>query len=74
MDAHDALKAAPFSWRADRDGTVTVFHQGRLARVLRGPQAARLLRAVQGGDPFAAQLAMARATGNFKRGNERRGR
>lgn len=72
VDARDALKVGPFTWRADKDGKVTVYHLGRLARVLSGQQAARLLRALQGADPFAAQLALAKATGNFKRGNERR--
>ncbi len=71
VDQHDALKAEPFTYRQDKCGTLTVFHQGRLARVFRGREAEKLLKAVQSGDPLAAQLALAKATGNFKRGNER---
>lgn len=40
---------------------------------LRGNAATRFLTRVDGADESAAQQLMARVTGNFKRGNERRG-
>ena len=46
--------------------------EGRRARVLTGAAAGRFLTAVAGADPERRQLEMARVTGNFKRGNERR--
>jgi hypothetical protein len=45
--------------------------QGRVVTTLTGAPAARFLREVEAADEEAAQLLMARATGNFKRGNER---
>lgn len=45
---------------------------GRRARVLTGAAARRFLAAVDGAAPERRQLEMARVTGNFKRGNERR--
>jgi hypothetical protein len=54
-----------FSLRGD---DVLITHHGRRATVLRGAAAARFLEQVAAGDP---QLVMARATGNYRRGNER---
>jgi hypothetical protein len=53
-----------------RGSEVVVSHHGRRAATLRGEAAARFLRRLEGGDP---QQLMARVTGNYKRGNERRG-
>lgn len=52
-----------------RGGEVAIFHHGRRAASLRGAAAAKFLRKLESGDP---QQLMARATGNYKRGNERR--
>lgn len=54
-----------FSRRGD---TVVITRGGRRAATLRGEAAERFLRRVEQGDP---QHVMARATGNYKRGNER---
>jgi hypothetical protein len=51
-----------------RGAEVVITHHGRRAAVLRGAAAARFLDDVEQGD---AQELMARATGNFRRGNER---
>jgi len=54
-----------------KNGDVVITHHGRVASVLRGRAAERLSDAVEQGDELGAQHAMARATGNYKRGNER---
>jgi hypothetical protein len=54
-----------------RGGEVAIFHHGRRAATLRGEAASKFLRKLESGDP---QQLMARATGNYKRGNERSGR
>jgi site-specific recombinase XerD len=51
---------------------VLITHVGRRAAVLRHATATRFLEDIQGLDDRAAQQLMARLTGNFKRGNERR--
>ena len=53
-----------------RGGTVTITHHGRKAAILRGARADEFLEDVNS-DP---QGAMARWTGNYKRGNERAAR
>ena len=63
----------PFSYRSRRDGTVAIFCSNRPATVLTGRLAERFLAAAPAADEVELQLLMAKATGNFKRGNERRG-
>ncbi|MBM6400570.1 hypothetical protein [Phycicoccus sonneratiae] len=59
-----------FTWR-ERGDEVVVSHHGRVATVLRGSRARDFLDDVERGDP---QELMARLTGNYRRGNERRAR
>jgi hypothetical protein len=58
-----------FSFRVRKSGEVAIARNGKVVTVLRGPAANRFLRQVDADDP---QLAMARVTGNYKRGNEKR--
>ncbi|WP_105566182.1 hypothetical protein [Microbacterium halophytorum] len=51
-----------------RGDEVVITHRGKSAAVLRGVKAAAFLEQVERGDP---QQLMARATGNYRRGNER---
>ena len=60
-----------FDYRATKDGKVFISHEGRDVTTLRGGDAVRFLDRVRGAGEDEAQLAMAKATGNFKRGNER---
>jgi hypothetical protein len=66
------LQSEPFSYRETKDGSVMINWHGKRAGILTGARAARFLRAVDGADPERLQIEMARVTGNFKRGNERR--
>jgi len=61
-----------FSYRTSKDGTVFIAWLGRQVVVLKGAAADKFLaRIALAGDEEEAQLVMAKATGNFKRGNER---
>ena len=57
-----------FEYRVRKDGDVVIHHHGRQVTVLRGKAATRFLADVERRDP---QEVMARATGNYRRGNER---
>lgn len=54
-----------------RGDEVVILHHGIRATTLRGARAADFLERVRTEDP---QLLMARATGNYRRGNERQSR
>jgi hypothetical protein len=60
-----------FSYRATKDEKVFISWNGRAVTTLSGPSARRFLAAAERADAEGEQLMMARATGNFKRGNER---
>lgn len=62
---------AVFSYRAHKDGTVRIAYRGKVVTTLAGKEAVKFLARVDGAAPEQAQLAMAKATGSFKRGNER---
>lgn len=66
------LAHEPFSYRALKQGAVQFFYEGRLVVTLAGAEAVKFLEKVRPASPEEAQLLMARATKNFKRGNERR--
>jgi len=61
-----------FAWQGTKDGRVRISWNGRVVTTLAGAPAVRFRRAVEEADEDDAQLLMARVTGNFKRGNERR--
>lgn len=72
-DARNRLSLDPFDHRATKDGRVAIRRGGRLVTTLAGARAERLLRAIETAeDDDAVQQLLARATGNYRRGNERR--
>lgn len=61
------MPASGFEYTARADGSVVITHHGRRAAVLRGPRAEQFLADAERDE----QGAMARWTGNYRRGNER---
>lgn len=68
---NDPLADEPFSYVTRADGTIVIRYHGAPVMRLRGRAADRFSTRVDGADAAGAQQLMARATGNFKRGNER---
>lgn len=70
--ANDAnLDDAPFSYRQHKDDRVSIAYRGKVVTTLAGNAARRFLSRALFATPQEEQLMMAKATGNFKRGNER---
>lgn len=67
------LEDDPFSYRVTKDGRVLVSRGGRLVVTVAGRRADRLVAELGDSDELDQEL-LARATGNYRRGNERRGR
>ena len=66
-----------FTYRITKNGKVFVHWHGTNGKreiVLGGAKAAKLIVELPAMDDESQQLALAKATGNFKRGNERQGR
>ena len=72
VDRRGRLDDEHFSYRTSKDGRVFVSWGGRVVTVVSGATGTRLAAALDAADADEAQLLLARATGNFKRGNERR--
>ncbi|MGQ0607295.1 MAG: hypothetical protein ACT4OQ_02355 [Chloroflexota bacterium] len=74
MPHPDPLADEPFSWLTRADGAIVIRYHEAPVTLLRGRSAERFATRMASADDAAAQQLMARATGNFKRGNERAAR
>ncbi len=71
-DRRGRLTTDPFTHQVSKDGTVRVFRGGRVVSIIGGARGARLRRDVEAAATDAeVQHVLARATGNYRRGNER---
>jgi len=61
-----------FDYKTTKDGTVRIFWKGRCVMTLGGKRGERLAAELADADEDLVQHLLQRATGNFKRGNERR--
>ena len=68
----ERLIADPFSYRVTKDGRVRVDRGGRTVTTVAGDRADLLARELATASPDGVQDLLARATGNYRRGNERR--
>jgi len=60
----------PFTYRLTKAGDVLISRAGRVVTILRGAAAARLAARLGEGEA-SDQALLQRATGNYRRGNER---
>lgn len=67
----DKLGDEPFSYAVTRDGKIFISWRDRQVMTLKGEDARRFAEKLGRLDPRGIQLALAKITGNFKRGNER---
>ena len=70
MSATSTQADLGFTYRATAKGVVHISRGGREVVTLRADAAARFLAKAQGASVDAIQQLCARATGNYKRGNE----
>lgn len=68
-----SLQGDPFEFSVTGDGRVRISRGGKVVVTVAGVAAGKLTDRL-GGSPEADQQLLARATGNYKRGNERRSR
>jgi hypothetical protein len=72
-DQPNRLDEDIFSFNVTKSGLVMIYWYEKRVKTLAGHAAQKFLSRIDGLDGADAQLVMAKATGNFKRGNERRG-
>lgn len=71
-DLPPGLAEDPFDYQVTKSGQVRVSRGGRVVVVVGGRDAAALAAKLDRADDHQAQHLLARATGNYRRGNERR--
>ncbi len=71
MPKLDPLADQPFSYFTTKNGGVHIQARGKTVTSLKGREAQRFLDKVERADSASQQQHMARATGQFKFGNER---
>jgi hypothetical protein len=60
-----------FTWSARKNGELAISRDGRVVTIVRGAAAVRLASKLTDAAPDDVQHLLARATGNYRRGNER---
>lgn len=72
IDKRGKLDDNLFDYQITKDGRVLLFWQGKHIKTLAGSEARKFIEKIDQLDESETQLLLAKATGNFKRGNERR--
>lgn len=71
-DQRHVLDKDVFSYQTTKRNTVFIFWRGKCVTTLKDSAAAQFLAKIARADQHGQQLLMAKITGNFKHGNERR--
>jgi hypothetical protein len=71
IDKRNRLDEEVFSFREAKDGRVMLYWHDKHIKTLAGGEAQKFLKRIEGLEGKDAQLVLAKATGNFKHGNER---
>lgn len=72
IDNRGKLAENPFSFRMTKDRKVFIQWNGKQVMILKGGAAEKFLADINAADEHQAQLIMAKVTGHFKHGNEKR--
>lgn len=73
IDKRDRLKDNPFSFKVTQSGKVFIYWQNRQIIILSEKESGRFLSRINGKSEFEQQLELAKVTGHFKHGNEKKG-
>lgn len=73
IDKRNRLDENPFSYQITKDNAVFIEYHGKRVKILKGKEADKFLERIKVAEnEKEEQLILAKITGNFKRGNERK--
>ncbi|WP_234117583.1 hypothetical protein [Clostridium hydrogenum] len=73
VDKRNKLEQEFFSYRVSKDNKVFIYWHEKMVKILVGKESEKFLKRIEStSSSKEIQLIMAKATGNFKRGNEKR--
>lgn len=71
MSLDKLIEDEAFTYKEAKDSRVIIYHYGKQVMILKGKKAGQLLKRLNNATAEEQQLALAKVTGNFKRGNEK---
>lgn len=71
VDKRNKLDEEPFSYKVTKDNKVFLYWYGKQVVILKEKESKKFLSRIENADSKERQLIMAKATGNFKHGNEK---
>lgn len=71
-ERHILRDEQPFDYKLLKDEKAQVFFKGKMIKVLIGKDYKKLIKCIDEADDYKRQLFLAKVTGNFKHGNEKR--
>jgi hypothetical protein len=72
VDKRNKLGEEPFDYEITKDGLVLLYWGNKHVKTLAGKAAQKFSKQIEALSDSDTQLVMAKLTGNFKRGNERK--
>jgi len=74
-DKRNRLGENPFTYSISKNQTVFISYEGKQIKIAKGKEAEKLIGKIQQAETDKdVQLVLAKATGNFKHGNEKMGK
>lgn len=74
-DKRNRLEENPFTYSISKNQTVFISYEGKQIKIAKGKEAEKLIGKIQQAETDKdVQLILAKATGNFKHGNEKMGK
>lgn len=74
-DKRNRLGENPFTYSISKNQTVFISYEGKQIKIAKGKEAEKLIGKIQQAETDKdVQLILAKATGNFKHGNEKMGK
>ncbi len=71
IDARGKLNEEPFDYNVSKNGKVFINWNGKMIMIINEKDSAKLLKKMENASNHDVQLILAKATGNFKHGNEK---
>lgn len=72
LDERDRLKEEPFDYMITKAGKIMIYFENRMIMTVSEKQSKKVINKLNSADDFNKQLILAKVTGHFKHGNERR--
>lgn len=71
VDKRNRLSEEVFTYKKTKDNKIFIYWKGKQVTILTGKASEKFLKSIEGKNHLETQLVLAKATGNFKHGNEK---